>query len=247
MSRTVTKAVLLAAALTAGTLAAGPAQAAPPPCRVTNGSTGFTALQPAIDAAAAGDRLVISGTCSGPFAVTKDLTLAGSAPGPDRPVLTGNNASRVLGVGAPATLVLTDVIVRNGYAASFGGGGINNSGTLRATRVLVTQNRAAGAGGGILNLGDMVLTRSLVSNNRSGFDGGGIFNAGDLITWSTNITGNSTVGVGGGMFAEGVATMHGGQVSGNSATDAGGGILTVNVLVLDGTQVFGNTPDDCVC
>jgi hypothetical protein len=217
-------------------------------CRVTNGAAAFGSLQAAVDAAAPGARLVISGTCTGATVVTKNLTLAGSAPGPNRPVLTGAGAVRVLRIEPEAAVRLTDVIIRNGNAADgSGGGGIQNVGTLTAIRVLVTGNRTAGAGGGILNLGDLVLTRSLVSSNRTPSDGGGIFNAGDLTTWSTDLKGNTAGGVGGGMFAEGVATMHGGLVTGNTAGDAGGGILTVNVLTLDNTRVVGNVPDDCVC
>jgi hypothetical protein len=235
----------------AGTAAAAvgvvatPASAAA--CRVTNGSAAFGSLQAAVDAATAGDRLVISGTCTGSTDVSKDLTLAGSAPGPDRPVLSGGGTVRPLTIEPQATVTLTDVIIRNGSSGTGGGGGVQNVGSLKAIRVLVTGNRTSVAGGGILNLGDLVLTRSLVSNNRSPLEGGGIFNAGDLVTWSTDIKGNTAGGVGGGMFAEGVATMHGGVVTGNTAGDTGGGILTVNVLTLDNTRVFGNVPDDCAC
>ena len=205
----------LRALAVAGTAAAAvavvtaPASAAA--CQVTNGSAAFGSVQAAVDAASAGDRLVISGTCTGGTVVTKDLTLAGSATGPNRPVLSGGNTVRVLGIEPQATVTLTDVIIRSGNAAAgSGGGGIQNSGSLKAVRVLVTGNRTTGAGGGILNLGDLVLTRSLVSSNRTPSDGGGIFNAGSLVTWSTDLKGNTAGGVGGGMFAEGIATMHGG-------------------------------------
>jgi hypothetical protein len=246
MRRALRALAVAGSAAAAVTVVATPASAAG--CRVTDGSAAFGSLQAAVDAATGGDRLVISGTCTGGTVVTKDLTLAGSAPGPNRPVLSGGNAVRVLGIEPQATVTLTDVIIRNGTAAAgTGGGGIQNSGSLTAIRVLVTGNRTTGPGGGILNLGDLVLTRSLVSSNRSPSDGGGIFNAGDLVTWSTDLKGNTAGGVGGGMFAEGVATMHGGLVTGNTAGDTGGGILTVNVLTLDNTRVIGNTPDDCVC
>jgi hypothetical protein len=241
----------LRALVVAGTAAAAVGVVATPAgaaaCRVTNGSAAFGSLQAAVDAATAGDRLVISGTCTGSTDVTKDLTLAGSAPGPDRPVLSGGGTVRPLTIEPQATVTLTDVIIRNGSSATGGGGGVQNVGSLKAIRVLVTGNRTSVAGGGILNLGDLVLTRSLVSNNRSPLEGGGIFNAGDLVTWSTDIKGNTAGGVGGGMFAEGVATLHGGVVTGNTAGDTGGGILTVNVLTLDNTRVFGNVPDDCAC
>jgi hypothetical protein len=248
MARTGIRAFLLVSVTAAATVVVGAGPAAAAPCQVRNGTATFGALQSAVDAANPGDRLVISGTCAGSTIVAENLTLAGSAPGPARPVLTGGNAVRVLRIEPGATVTLTDVIIRNGNAAAgSGGGGIQNVGTLTAIRVLVTQNRTTGAGGGILNLGDMTLTRSLVSANRSPSDGGGIFNAGDLTTWSTDLKGNTAGGVGGGMFAEGIAAMHGGVVTGNTAADAGGGILTVNILTLDRTRIFGNTPDDCVC
>jgi hypothetical protein len=249
MSRAATRTILLIAATAATTVVvATPADAAA--CQVRNGAATFGTLQAAVDAAAPGARLVISGTCGGgETIIAKDLTLAGSAPGPDRPVLTGNNAVRVLRIDPEATVTMTDLIIRNGNSADFsGGGGILNAGDLTAIRVLVTQNRGTtGAGGGILNFGNLTLTRSLVSNNRSPFEGGGIFNAaGDIVTWSTNLTGNVAAGVGGGMFSEGTVAMHGGLVSGNTA-QSGGGISSVNTLVLDKTKVTGNTPNDCDC
>jgi hypothetical protein len=239
--------LLMAGATAAATVAVAPPVSAAA-CQVTRGAATYGTLQAAVDAASPGDRLVIAGTCTGATVVAKNLTLAGAATGSARPVLTGADAVRVLRIEPTATVTLTDVIIRNGNAAAgSGGGGIQNVGTLKAVRVLVTRNRTTGAGGGILNLGDLVLTRSLVSLNSSPSDGGGIFNAGDLVTWSTDIKGNTAGGVGGGMFAEGVAALHGGVVTGNTAADAGGGILTVNILTLDGTQVVGNVPDDCVC
>src|SRR5689334_22669216 len=239
----------LRALVVAGTAAAEvgvvatPASAAA--CRVTNGSAAFGSLQAAVDAAAAGDRLMISGTCTGSTDVSKDLTLAGSAPGPDRPVLSGGGTVRPLTIEPQATVTLTDVIIRNGSSGTGGGGGVQSVGSLKAIRVLVTGNRTSVAGGGILNLGDLVLTRSLVSNNRSPLEGGGIFNAGDLVTWSTDIKGNTAGGVGGGMFAEDVATRPGGVVPASTAGDTAGGILTDSVLTLDKTLGVGTGPDDC--
>lgn len=248
MARTGIKAFLLVGAAVATVVAAaGPASAAPA-CSVRNGSAAFTSLQAAITAAPAGSRLVIAGTCAGPFTIDKDLTLAGRDFGVHRPILTGRHVSRVLLIQPPAIVAISDVIIRDGNSTGpSGGGGLQNSGTVNLTRVLVTSNRTVGAGGGILNLGDMVLVRSFVSKNSSDSDGGGIFNAGDLTTWRTDLVGNFASGVGGGMFAEGIATMHRGRVTGNVAGDTGGGILTVNILTLDRTQVFGNTPNDCEC
>lgn len=249
MARRAVKAVLVAglvgASVTAGALPAG---ATPPPCRVSNGATTYGTLQTAVDAASPGARLVVTGTCRGSTVVTRSVTLAGSTFGVNRPVLSGGGTVRVLRIEPEATVTLTDLIIRDGNAADgSGGGGIQNVGTLTATRVLVTRNRSAGAGGGILNLGDLELVRSLVSLNRTPSDGGGIFNAGDLTMWSTDIKGNTSGGVGGGIFAEGFTTLHTGVITGNTAADTGGGVLTVNVLIRDRTKIFGNVPDDCVC
>ena len=246
MRRALRVLVVAGIATAAVAVAATPASAAT--CRVTNGSKAFGSLQAAVDAAAAGDRLGILGTCTGATVVSKNLTLAGSTRGPHRPVLSGGNAVRVLQIEPQATVTLTNVIIRNGNAAAgTGGGGIQNSGSLKAIHVVVTRNRTTGPGGGILNLGDLVLIRSLVSGNLAPSDGGGIYNAGDLVTWSSALIGNTAGGVGGGMFAEGIATMHHSLVAGNTAGDTGGGILTVNVLTLDRTRVVRNTPDNCVC
>jgi hypothetical protein len=249
MARTGIRAGLLAGAIGA-TVAVGavPAAAVPPPCVVRDGAATFGTVQAAVDAASPGARLVVSGTCRGSTVVAKNLTLAGSTFGVNRPVLSGGGTVRVLRIEPEATVALTDLIIRDGNAAAgSGGGGIQNVGTLTATRVLVTRNRTTGAGGGILNLGDLVLIRSLLSLNRTPSDGGGIFNAGDLTMWSTDIKGNTSGGVGGGIFAEGIATLHTGVITGNTAADTGGGILTVNILTLDRTKIFGNTPNDCDC
>ncbi|HEY6746424.1 MAG TPA: hypothetical protein VI357_12000 [Mycobacteriales bacterium] len=249
MARTGITAFLVGTAVAAVTIgAAVPAAASAPACSVRNGSAAFGSLQAAIAAAPAGSRLVIAGTCVGPFVIDKDLTLAGRDYGAHRPVLTGAHVSRVMIIEPVATVAISDVIIRDGNSTGpSGGGGLQNVGTVNLTRVLVTNNRTVGAGGGILNLGDMVLVRSLVSKNVSGSDGGGIYNAGDLTTWRTDLVANMAPGVGGGMFAEGIATMHGGRVTRNVAGDTGGGILTVNILTLDGTRVFGNSPNDCEC
>ena len=66
----------LVAAMTAAMLSGTPAQASTT-CQITDGTASFSGLQPAIDAALAGDTLVVSGSCVGSSFINKPLTLAG--------------------------------------------------------------------------------------------------------------------------------------------------------------------------
>jgi hypothetical protein len=236
----------------AGVVGGAPAQAAPA-CSVWNTTLGTSyvgsgsALTRALAAARSGDHLFVKGTCVGSYRISKNLSLLGNGAQTPPTVLDGGGTGRVVGIDPGVTADIGYLTIRHGYAATSGGAGVQNSGTVTLTRVTITANTTPNAGGGILNLEDMTLVQSSVTQNVSGFDGGGIYNAGDLTTWRTTISGNRTTGVGGGMFAEGVATLHTSVVTGNTASDTGGGILTVNSLTLDRTQVYGNVPDDCVC
>src|SRR3954466_15296590 len=53
------------------------------------------ALQSAITAASPGDTLLVSGTCTGPFTINKNLTVRGAS----RAVLDGNQAGSTVTVG----------------------------------------------------------------------------------------------------------------------------------------------------
>ena len=97
------------------------------------------------------------------------------------------------------------------------GGGINNSGTVRAIATSILDNTVfferertggffGGDGAGIYNSGIVELTGSTVANNSAKASGGGIFNsgAGILITTNTTISGNEAIR-GGGIY--GPATL----------------------------------------
>ncbi|WP_329583100.1 hypothetical protein [Streptomyces sp. NBC_01361] len=80
------------------------------------------ALQPAIAGAAPGATLMVKGTCTGPFTITKDLTLIGQG----RAVLDGNQAGSTVTVTGAVQVRLTTLTIINGIASA--GGGINNAG-----------------------------------------------------------------------------------------------------------------------
>lgn len=147
-----------------------------------------------------------------------------------------------------AQVTITDSIIAQNSAYSWGGGILNSGSKLTITSSTISGNQAGHKGGGILNAGSgfgvtqLYLQRSTVSHNSvtaAQFyhdGGGGIFN-GDLILGQTTYAGayvsQSTIhnnevvgGTGGGVKSYGTFfELTNSTVSGNSAT-LGGGIAT---------------------
>jgi parallel beta-helix repeat protein len=230
------------AAALAGTAAmAGAVPAAASPANLVDCSVNHNALQPAITAAGAGETLRVSGTCTGPFTISKNLTLDGIGPA----VLDGSLAGRTVTVGGGAVVSLNHLIITNGV------GGINNQGTLTVRNSTVSGNTASnGPGGGINNAvgAILVVTVSTISNNYSLGAGGGINNNGALTVRDSHLFGNSADNCGG-IDSVGVgvtAAVGQSSVNGNTARVAdGGGICDgqTSVLTLTGSSVYGNTAD----
>lgn len=104
------------------------------------------------------------------------------------------------GIHNHGTLILVDSTVRASsidwnYGNAWGGGGITNAGTGKATLVNITivGNSTSGAGGGIENLGTMEVYNSTIANNqsfRSANSGGGIANTGTIQLKNTLVANN---------------------------------------------------------
>lgn len=182
-------------------LALPSAASATEPCHVLNVRTGDAnvVLQEAVDAAAPGDALRVSGACHGDTTIEKDLTITGK----HGATLDGTGTTHhVLSIPVTAsretTVAISDLTIANGTARpepesyedeEGDGGGIDNWGRLTLTHVLVTNNEAtagnggpgpiseSAAGGGIVNLGQLVLDHSAVVGNRAEI-GGGIYSNG---------------------------------------------------------------------
>ena len=224
-----------------------------------------SALQPAINAASAGSKLFISGTCLGAFTVWKPLTLKGApatldAHGTHSTVLTVLAHATVIGVSITggsgvhqcgdqcgggirneASLTLLRSTVSGNVAKV--AGGIWNDGYLTLSRSTVTSNSASDSSGGIENQGTMVITNSVVSSN-SAANAGGIRNVGILTISRSTVSGNSAFTYsGGGIFNFDIATLNvaDSTVSGNSAVEAGGGIASAGGLTITRSTVSGNT------
>jgi nitrous oxidase accessory protein NosD len=122
-----------------------------------------TDLQTAIDNAAHGGTLAVSGICSGNYTIGKNLTRVGRGTA----VLDGQQGGTVLTVSSGATVGLSQMAI----TATLEGGGINNStGTTTLNYSAVTNNTAlldvsGSYGGGIYDFSGIVPLKSSVSSN----------------------------------------------------------------------------------
>jgi predicted outer membrane repeat protein len=188
---------------------------------------------------------------SGELTVTDHLTIDG--PGAPNLTISGNNASRVLQVGAGVTLDLKDVTVADGGGVGTGAGIFNGGGTLTVTDTMFSGNTAGavGSGGGaIFSIdGTLTVTNSTFSGNSARFDaGGGIRTRGTATVTNSTFSGNSA-SAGGAIFTDGAGslTVTNSTFSGNSA-DFGGGIFNggFGTLTLRNT-IVANSPSGGNC
>ena len=226
--------VAMALALALGVVVAAPTSAATLAvnCPGTN-------LQAKIDAAHAGDTLLIKGTCVGNFTVDKNLTLKGNPTA----VIDGNDAGSTFTIPTTRTVSLIHLTISGGSAQL--GGGIfrtgSGHGSLTLNGVTVRDNLATGTpsaeGGGIYSVsGPVRLISSRVVGNRAvvsgsgnmSAGGGGIVVFGPLTIASSSVSSNRVV-----VSSSGAdATARGGGVLGNS------GRLTITLSHLDDNHVI---------
>jgi hypothetical protein len=207
-----------------------------------------TTLRAAITSASSGDTIVfaISGTITlgSTLTLSQSVTIDGTG---QAIALDGNNAVRVLMVQSGVAAQLSNLTIQNGSAASIGGGGIFNSGTLAVGNCTLVGNTAA-SGGGIYNSGALSLANSAVSSNSApgiGLGGGGgIYNSsvGTLtLDINTVVSGNTTADVGGGISNNGSLTLTSSLVSGNTAGGIGGGIFNNGTATIANSTLSGNS------
>src|SRR5207248_9543254 len=117
---------------------------AAPLCRVvdTTTSQSYATLQAAVNAAAAGDTLVVKGTCTGSTTIDRNLTISGQGYGGNtRATLDGGRNGSVLAVTSGVTVTLNTLIITGG--SSWVGGGIYNYyGTVTLNDSSVSDNAA---------------------------------------------------------------------------------------------------------
>ena len=207
--------------------------------RVVNCAADNSALGPAINAAAAGDRLLVSGICDGTYEIHKSLTIRGNPTAR----LDGGNQGSVFQVFNFKTLRLVRVTVTRGSFTVGGGIFSFNPSHVILDRVIIRGNHADSDGGGLAIGGTLRMKRSTVSGNTSGNLGAGISAGGitspfgtepGLVTiTNSTISGNSARGDGGGIFFDGNPFSIRQSTISNNETRAsfgqGGGILALSI------------------
>jgi parallel beta-helix repeat protein len=256
--------VALALALLPAALAAEPAVSVGRlTCLVSNERTGVgsRSLQEAIDVAAAGDTLVVKGTCFGNSVIHKALTLRGvSNKRFGEATLDGSGAATVLAVNSPVdsfTLAINDLTITHGTTGVRDGGfpghtieltrssvsgnygdGIlaSQAGThVTLTDSAVSDNAGSGVSGSRVLFGPIL--RSSVSNN--GGCGIGIGLGSSVAITDSTVSGNGACGV----SVTGFVLSSAGLLTGSTVSDNGGpGIIVIQEasVSLSGSTVSGN-------
>jgi hypothetical protein len=232
---------------------------------VTNQATPstYSSLQDAVNAAAGGAHLLVTGTCTGTTTISTNLTITGRLGFFHRAAtLYGGGQGSVVIIDLATTVTLDSLVITGGNAPGTSafdgtGGGIRNFGTVTLNNSVVSGNTAFGGGGIANDSGTVTLNNSIVSGNTATFGGGGIYNGQNslpgsvgclygavTLNGSTSVRGNTTAGDGGGIFNCGdTVTLNGtATVSGNTASADGGGIWNGGTVTFTfRATVSGNT------
>ena len=187
----------------------------------------------------------------GQITIASDVDLSGAGARVSS-VAGDSNAFRVLQVSPGATVTVTGVTLRDGYATEYTGGFrpggvVLNLGALTLDRTRVRGGYAS-SGGGVANVaGTLTVNRSLIVANNGGSDAGGIlnFNGGTVVVRNTTITGNHANQ--GGAFLSWGPNPNATQfefttIAGNTADFTGGaGYETDDALSVRGSLFAANT------
>ena len=217
----------------------------------------FPTIQAAIDAAAAGDTVLVApGTYVERIDFqAKEITVERTS-GPASTIIDGNLTGTVVRLVANPgqTPVLRGFTVRNGLAGAGGAGGIETFGGPALIEGNWVSGNISPLGGGITaDTSSATIRSNIISGNQpsgSGGPGGGgilIRGAGTVNVLNNEITGNRSNSDGGGisLFAAGSPTISGNVISDNAAgiRSPGGGITLGNLsnAVITNNVIVGNT------
>ncbi|MGI9088922.1 MAG: choice-of-anchor Q domain-containing protein [Chthoniobacterales bacterium] len=104
----------------------------------------------------------------------------------------GNNGNAAVTIASDATMTITNSALFGNTNTSVGGAlTCNSGGVLNLTNVTISGNQSAN-GGGINNSGTVTANSLTVTNNSGGFGGGGVSNGGTFNVRNTIIAGNSS-------------------------------------------------------
>ena len=184
------------------------------------------------------------------------LTLTGSATltgaGAGTTTIDAAGGSRVVEVGVQASVTISDATITGGVSGQtcafacgtndpvvgdFGGGIINNGGTLALTRVIVTGNRTSPRA----TQTNCVPQIQSPCPGGNGGDGGGIANFGTTTIANAAITANSTGAGASGKPGVQSSVAFGGEAGTSGSGGRGGGIANFQTLTITNSTIAGNT------
>jgi len=182
----------------------------------TNWATAAMTIQQAVDAAAAGDAiLVTNGVYGGGVAVTNPLALL-SVNGPQFTAINGGATNQCASLTNGASL--TGFCLTNGYANGPGGGVQCASTNAFLTNCVIVGNSASIGGGARMGT---LYNCTLSDNSASFFIGGGGGACGSTL-YNCTLTGNSANGPNGAGGGANSCTLYNCALIGNSAAGGGG-------------------------
>jgi hypothetical protein len=165
---------------------------------------------------------------------------------------SGTPAFRLFTFSAGTAVNLSDLAIRGGSVAGFGGA-ISNAGTLSLTNCTLANNAAGGGGalsnfGGTITLSNCTFSENTAQINGAGNNGGAINNSnnGALVGRMTlddcSFTSNRA-GTGGAIWNDGEMTLRRGYFEGNTSNASGGGgaIHSLNQTTIENATFFGNS------
>jgi hypothetical protein len=221
-------------------------------CTVCAKGCTFTSVQAALDAANAGDTVIVCpGNYTEDLTFTKNLTLR-SLGKDNYPNIAGTKTSSVVTVNPNVTVTIQQIAFGLGIGTPYPervGGGVFNQGTLTLSGATFGACTAE-LGGGIYNDQGATLfltNSSTVYSNTATQRGGGLFNdgKGQVTIDSTSTLEGNQASEGGGLYNLGTALLRGGAaIVGNIATASGGGIYNKHDFTVDAAFVQTNTATD---
>jgi hypothetical protein len=177
MKRWATALAVLLGMAGAGAAAAPAASAATTTCQVvdTSSNLSYATLQAAVNAAAAGGTLFVTGTCTGTTEIGKSLTVTGqNNGGTNTATLNSGGQEPALTIDAGIAVTLNTMVITNGGNGQVGGGINDPGGTVILNGSTVTGNTGSslGIGAGIVNAtvfpsGDVRSGGTVTLNNSS--------------------------------------------------------------------------------
>ena len=214
-------------------------------------------LREAIGAAQNGEQITFKQNLTGTIALTAgelviDEAVVIEGPGADRIAVNGQNASRVVRIGAGPGVTLSGLTIMRGNAppGEIGGGlFVDLGGRLTLIGMVVTGN-TADKGGGIASFGALALVGSTVVSNMATDVGGGVFVGSQLAGFAQLTVRRSTISSNSAMTGGGIyltclggcpVTISSSTITANSATFGGGGLLSYSAdVTMFNTIIAGN-------